>query len=84
MASSILLKFPKNTEVQSKPIDVEEALSRVRRPLDQTRVNLSVMGVYALPEAWKTKIAAVSYRNSNNSSLREPFHLFNFGGHFQI
>lgn len=60
MASSILLKFPKNTEVQSKPIDVNEALSRVRRPLDQTRVNLSVMGVYALPEAWKTKIAAVS------------------------
>ena len=60
MASSILLKFPRNTEVQTKPINVEDALSRVRRPLDTTKMTLSVMGVYALPEPWKQKIQAVS------------------------
>ena len=60
MASSILLKFPRNTEVQTKDINIEDALSRVRRPLDSTKMTLSVMGVYALPEAWKQKIATVS------------------------
>ena len=60
MASSILLKFPRNTEVQTKDINIEDALSRVRRPLDSTKVTLSVMGVYALPEAWKQKIQTVS------------------------
>lgn len=56
MASSILLKFPRNTEVQTKAINIEDALSRVRRPLDSTKMTLSVMGIYALPELWKQKI----------------------------
>ena len=60
MESSIILKFPRNTEVQSKKIDITEALSRVRRPLDSTKLSLSVLGVYALPESWKQKIQAVS------------------------
>jgi len=60
MASSILLKFPRNTEVQTKEVNVEEALSRVRRPLDSTKVTLSVMGVFSLPEVWKQKIQSVS------------------------
>jgi hypothetical protein len=59
MASSILLKFPKNTEVKSEPINVSDALSRFRRPLDSTKVTLTVMGIYALPEQWKSKF--VSY-----------------------
>ena len=58
MASSILLKFPKNTEVVSKECDINEALSRVKRPLDATTLSLSVMGVYALPEAWKGKLVS--------------------------
>ena len=66
MASSILLKFPRNTEVQTKAINIEDALSRVRRPLDSTRLTLSVMGIYALPELWKQKIQTVS----------KPFHAF--------
>jgi len=30
----LLYGFPKNTEVVEKPIDIEEALSRVRKPLE--------------------------------------------------
>jgi len=56
MASSILLKFPRNTEVQTKNINIEDALSKVRRPLDSTKVTLNINGVYALPETWKQKI----------------------------
>ena len=61
MASSILLKFPRNTEVQTKDINVEDALSRVRRPLDSTKLTLCVNGVFALPESWKAKIQTVSF-----------------------
>ena len=43
-----------------KDINIEEALSRVRRPLDSTKVTLSVNGIYALPESWKQKITDVS------------------------
>lgn len=58
------MKFPRNTEVQTKPINIEDALSRVRRPLDMTKMTLSVMGVYALPESWKQKITTVSDADS--------------------
>ena len=61
MASSILLKFPRNTEVQTKEVNVDEALSRARRPLDSTKITLSINGIYALPDAWKQKIQTVSY-----------------------
>ena len=54
------MKFPRNTEIQTKPTDVHEALSRVRRPLDSTKMRLSVYGVYALPEAWKAKFVSVN------------------------
>ena len=67
MASSILLKFPRNTEVQTKDINVDDALSRVRRPLDSTKLTLCVNGVFALPESWKAKIQTVS------SSLKAKF-----------
>jgi hypothetical protein len=59
MASSILLKFPRNTEInETKKAEVSEALSRVRRPLDSTKVNFKVMGVYGLPEVWKSKLVS--------------------------
>ncbi len=46
-----------NTEVIEKKVDIESALSRMRRPLDLTQVNVEVYGVYSLPDAWKQKIA---------------------------
>jgi hypothetical protein len=46
-----------NTEVIEKKVDIESAISRMRRPLDLTSVNLEVYGVYSLPEVWKQKIA---------------------------
>jgi hypothetical protein len=45
-----------NTEIIEKKVDVEQAISRMRRPLDLTTVNVEVYGVYSLPEAWKQKI----------------------------
>jgi len=51
-----MLKFPKNTEVSEKKVDVEEALSRVRKPLASTKLNFNVFGIYNLPESWKAKI----------------------------
>jgi len=36
--------------------EVSEALSRVRRPLDSTKVNFKVNGVFGLPEVWKSKL----------------------------
>lgn len=63
MASSILLKFPRNTEVQTKDINIDNALSRVRRPLDSTKVTLGINGIYALPESWKQKIQTVSHNH---------------------
>ena len=63
MASSILLKFPRNTEVQTKEINIDDALSRVRRPLDSTKLTLSVNGIFALPESWKAKIQTVSIQS---------------------
>ena len=57
----LLYGFPRNTEVTEKPVDIEEALSRVQTPLKQVSLNLEVYGTYALPDAWKAKI--VSYKN---------------------
>jgi len=45
-----------NTEIIEKKVDVDTALSRMRRPLDLTTVNVEVYGVYSLPEVWKQKI----------------------------
>jgi hypothetical protein len=45
-----------NTEIVEKKVDIEQALSRSRRPLDSTIVNLEVYGVYSLPDTWKSKI----------------------------
>jgi len=53
-----------NTEVIEKKVDVEQAVSRMRRPLDLTSVNLEVYGVYSLPDAWKQKIAVSSEMRS--------------------
>jgi hypothetical protein len=44
------MSVPPNTEVIEKKVDVEAALSRMRRPLDITTVNVEVFGVYSLPE----------------------------------
>jgi len=57
--TTLLYGFPKNTEITEKKVDVQEALSRVRPPLDAVTVTLEVYGVYALPESWKAKV--VSY-----------------------
>jgi hypothetical protein len=45
-----------NTEIIEKKVDVEQALQRMRRPLDITTVNVEVYGVYSLPDPWKQKI----------------------------
>ena len=55
----MLYGFPKNTEITEKKVDVEEAISRVQRPLDKVQIQFEVFGAYALPETWKAKI--VSY-----------------------
>ena len=46
-----------NTDVIEKKVDIESAISRMRRPLDLTSVSIEVYGVYSLPESWKQKIA---------------------------
>lgn len=60
MASSILLKFPRNTETvttNAKTLDVKKALSRVQRPLESTKLSLEILGIHALPDQWKNAIA---------------------------
>ena len=42
-----------NTEIIEKKVDVDLALSRMRRPLDITTVNVEVYGVYSIPDTWK-------------------------------
>ena len=42
-----------NTEILEKKVDIDQAVQRMRRPLDSTTVNVEVYGVYALPDAWK-------------------------------
>jgi hypothetical protein len=58
-----------NTEIIEKKVDVDTALSRMRRPLDLTTVNVEVYGVYSLPEVWKQKITVsiARPRTANNS-----------------
>jgi len=56
-----LLRYPRNTETvttNAKTLNVQEALTKIQRPLDSTRVTVDVQGVFALPEAWKNAIAA--------------------------
>lgn len=55
-SATLLYGFPKNTEITEKKVDVEEALTRVRKPVDSVQVTLEVYGAYALPESWKAKI----------------------------
>lgn len=50
-----------NTEVIEKKVNVEQAISNMRRPLDLTTVNVEVYGVYSLPELWRQKIAVNNY-----------------------
>ena len=45
-----------NTEIVEKKVDIEQALERMRRPLDLTSINIEVYGVYSLPDQWKTKM----------------------------
>jgi len=61
-----------NTEIIEKKVDVDTALSRMRRPLDLTTVNVEVYGLYSkhsLPEGCKQKITVSITRPSmaNNS-----------------
>ena len=55
-SATLLYGFPKNTEITEKKVDAEEALTRVRRPVDSVLVTLEVYGAYALPDSWKAKI----------------------------
>ena len=64
MASSILLKFPKNTEVKIESINISEALSRSKRPLDSTKLTMTVMGIYSLPEQWKSRFVSSNGYNT--------------------
>jgi hypothetical protein len=59
--NSILLRYPRNTETvitNSKTLDVAHALTQVQRPLDSTKITVEVLGVFALPDPWKTAIQA--------------------------
>lgn len=47
-----------NTEIVEKKVDIEQALSRLRRPVDSTTLNLEVYGVFSLPEHWKAKVVS--------------------------
>ena len=47
-----------NTEIVEKKVDVENALSRMRRPLDLTEINVEVYGIYSLPDQWKHKVVS--------------------------
>ena len=46
-----------NTEVIEKKVDSEQSISKMRRPLDLTTVNVEVYGLFSLPEVWRQKIA---------------------------
>lgn len=46
-----------NTEVIEKKVDIEASISKMRRPLDLTTVNVEVFGLFSLPEVWRQKIA---------------------------
>lgn len=60
-----LQNLSSNTEIVEKKVDIEQALSRVRRPLDSTTLNLEVYGVYSMPEHWKSKIVSVDLYYQN-------------------
>lgn len=47
MATNLLVN---NTEIVEKKVDVESAVSRMRRPLDLTTLTVDVYGIYALPD----------------------------------
>lgn len=53
------LVLTNNTEIIEKKVDLENALSRVRRPLECTTLDLEVFGVFSLPEHWKAKIVII-------------------------
>lgn len=59
MASTILLKFPRNTETvttNAETLNIPKALSRVQRPLETTKISFELYGIHSLPESWKTAI----------------------------
>lgn len=61
MSNSILLRYPRNTETvvtNAKTLNAQEALTKLQRPLDATRVTVDVHGIFALPEAWRNAIQA--------------------------
>jgi len=72
MATVNSLSQINNTEIVEKKVDLEQALSRMRRPLESTTLNLEIYGVYSLPESWKQKIVSflnhIRYRTIQASS----------------
>jgi hypothetical protein len=57
--NTILLKYPRNTETvvtNLKTLNRDQAISKLQRPLDSTRVTLEVLGIFSLPENWKNAI----------------------------
>ena len=66
--TQLLYGFSKNTEITEKKVDIEEALTRTKKPVVGVDLTFEVYGCYALPESWKSKI--VSYNNYNH------FHIF--------
>ena len=59
--TTLLYGFPKNTEITEKKVEVQEALSRTRQPIDAVTVTLEVYGAYALPGSWKAKIVSYTF-----------------------
>ena len=61
MSNSILLRYPRNTETvvtNAKTLNAQEALTKLQRPLDSTRVTVDVHGIFSLPEPWRNAIQA--------------------------
>ena len=59
-----------NTEIIEKKVDIDNALSRCRRPLESTLINLDVYGVFSLPDSWKSKVVVLVFETFLGGSQR--------------
>jgi len=57
--NSILLRYPRNTETvttNAKTLNISQAIQKIQRPLDSTKITVDVVGIFSLPESWRTII----------------------------
>lgn len=54
--NSILLRYPRNTETvttNAKTLNIAQAIQKIQKPLEATKVTVEVKGIFSLPENWK-------------------------------